>query len=248
MFEDRMIAYFLNLLENKETFSRAELMEVMQENGKAISEASFKLELQKMLKKGEIVRVGRNKYCVAKDGVGVYTYEYSTDAKAVAEVLKDKFPYLDFTIMDFVQLNEFVNHQLAHNVIYVSVESDLGEFVFDTLKEKYPGKVLINPTPEIYHQYWYDGIIVIGKLVSEAPMGQKEKWNTRIEKLLVDVLTNSILLSCVSDAELANIYEEAFAKYAIDESCMFRYAKRRGAEKKIREFIKKNTNVQLRVG
>ena len=248
MFEDRMIAYFLNLLENKETFSRAELMEVMQENGKAISEASFKLELQKMLKKGEIVRVGRNKYCVAKDGVGVYTYEYSVDAKAVAEVLKDKFPYLDFTIMDFVQLNEFVNHQLAHNVIYVSVESDLGEFVFDTLKKIYPGKVLINPTSEIYHQYWYDGIIVIGKLVSEAPMGQKEKWNTRIEKLLVDVLTNSILLSCVSDAELANIYEEAFAKYAIDESCMFRYAKRRGAEKKIREFIKKNTNVQLRVG
>lgn len=29
-----------------------------------------------------------------------------------------------------------------------------------------------------------------GKLVSEGSMGQKEKWNTRIEKLLVDVLTN----------------------------------------------------------
>lgn len=116
------------------------------------------------------------------------------------------------------------------------------------MKEKYPGKVLINPTLEIYHQYWYDGMIVIGKLVSEAPMGQNEKWNTRIEKLLVDVITNPILLSSISEKELTNIYEEAFAKYAVDESCMFRYAKRRGAEKKIREFIKKNTNVQLRVG
>lgn len=248
MFEDRMLAYYLKLLENKTTFSRAELMEAMQENGKSISEASFKLELQKMLKKGAIVRVGRNKYCVAKDGIGVYTYEYSADAKKVAEILMEKFPYLNFTIMDFVQLNEFVNHQLAHNVIYVSVEADLGDFVFDVLKEKYPGKVLINPTLEIYHQYWYDGIIVVGKLVSEAPMGHKEKWNTRIEKLLVDVMTNSILLSSVSDAELVNIYEEAFAKYAIDESCMFRYAKRRGAENKIRKFIKENTTVQLRVG
>ena len=91
-------------------------------------------------------------------------------------------------------------------------------------------------------------MIVIGKLVSEAPMGQNEKWNTRIEKLLVDVITNPILLSSISEKELTNIYEEAFAKYAVDESCMFRYAKRRGAEKKIREFIKKNTNVQLRVG
>ena len=248
MFEERMMAYCLKFLENKTTFSRAELMETIQEKGKTISEASFKLELQKMLKEGTIVRVGRNKYCVSKNGVGIYDYEYSDDAKAVAEILKKKFPYLDFTIMDFVQLNEFVNHQLAHNVIYVSVEEDLGDFVFDALKEKYPGKVLINPTPEIYHQYWYDGMIVVGKLVSEAPMGQKEKWNTRIEKLLVDVMTNSILLSSVSETELTSIYEEAFAKYAIDESCMFRYSKRRGAEKKIREFIKEKTNVQLRVG
>lgn len=248
MFEERMMAYYLKFLENKTTFSRVELLETIQENGKTISEASFKLELQKMLKEGTIVRVGRNKYCVAKDGVGTYGYEYSDDAKAVAGILKEKFPYLNYTIMDLVQLNEFVNHQLAHNVIYVSVEEDLGDFVFDVLKEKYPGKVLINPTPEIYHQYWYDGMIVVGKLVSEAPMGQKEKWNTRIEKLLVDVMTNSILLSSVSETELTNIYEEAFAKYAIDESCMFRYAKRRGAEKKIREFIKEKTNVQLRVG
>ena len=248
MFEERMMAYCLKFLENKTTFSRAEFMETIQENGKTISEASFKLELQKLLKEGTIVRVGRNKYCVSKNGVGIYAYEYSDDAKAVADILKEKFPYLDFTIMDFVQLNEFVNHQLAHNVIYVSVEEDLGDFVFNALKEKYPGKVLINPTPEIYHQYWYDGMIVVGKLVSEAPMGQKEKWNTRIEKLLVDVMTNSILLSSVSETELTNIYEEAFAKYAIDESCMFRYANRRGAEKKIREFIKEKTNVQLRVG
>lgn len=248
MFEDRMIAYYLKFLESKEIFSRTDLWDAMQEDGHEISEASLKLRLQKMLKEGMIVRVGRNKYCIAKDGVSVYSYEYSAEAKRVAQTLKERFPYLDFTIMDFVQLNEFVNHQLAHNVIYLSVEEDLGNFVFDVLKEKYPGKVLMNPTPEIYHQYWYEGMIVIGKLVSEAPMGQKEKWNTRIEKLLVDVLTNPILLCSVSEAERTNIYEEAFEKYAVDESCMFRYAKRRGAEKKIREFIKENTNVKLRVG
>lgn len=248
MFEDRMIAYYLKFLENKEIFSRTDLWDAMQEDGHEISEASLKLKLQRLLKEGTVVRVGRNKYCIAKAGVSVYSYEYSAEAKSVAQILKEKFPYLDFTIMDFVQLNEFVNHQLAHNVIYLSIEEDLGDFVFDALKEKYPGKVLMNPTPEIYHRYWYEGMIVIGKLVSEAPMGQKEKWNTRIEKLLVDVLTNPILLCSVSEAERTNIYEEAFEKYAVDESCMFRYAKRRGAEKKIREFIRKNTNVKLRVG
>ena len=79
-------------------------------------------------------------------------------------------------------------------------------------------------------------------------MGKVEKWNTRLEKLLVDIMTNSILISSISESELPNIYEEAFNKYVVDESCMFRYAKRRGAEKKIRDFIKNNTNVQLRMG
>lgn len=248
MFKDRMMAYYLKILENEKSFSRSELMETMKNDGKNISEATFKVGLQKLLKEGSIIRVGRNAYCVAKDGVGVYSYEYSDDAKNIAKILKEKFPLLNFTIMDFVQLNEFLNHQLAHNVIFVSVEDDLGNFVFDALKEVYPGKVLINPTPEMYHQYWYDDMIVIGKLISESPVGQQEKWNTRIEKLLVDLITNAILKSCVSESELPNIYEEAFAKYAIDESCMFRYAKRRGAEKKIREFIRDNTNVELRVG
>ena len=248
MFKDRMMAYYLKILENEKSFSRSELMETMKNDGKNISEATFKVELQKLLKEGSIIRVGRNAYCVAKEGVRVYNYAYSDDAKNIAKILKEKFPLLNFTIMDFVQLNEFVNHQLAHNVIFVSVEADLGDFVFDVLKEAYPGKVLINPTPEIYHQYWYDDMIVIGKLISESPVGQQEKWNTRIEKLLVDLITNAILKSSVSESELPNIYEEAFAKYAIDESCMFRYAKRRGAEKKIREFIRDNTNVELRVG
>ena len=178
----------------------------------------------------------------------MYTYEYSNNAKKVAEYLKQKFPYLDFTIMDFIQLNEFVNHQLAHNVIFVSVEDELGDFVFDALKELYPGKVLIKPSLEIYNKYWYDDMIVIEKLVSEAPMGKNERWNTRIEKLLVDVFTNSILVNTISETEVPNIYEEAFRKYAVDESCMFRYAKRRGAEKKIRNFIREKTNIQLRTG
>ncbi|MBQ4559507.1 MAG: hypothetical protein IJA54_04185 [Tyzzerella sp.] len=248
MFKDRMMAYYLKFLENEKTFSRTELMDILRMNGEEIGEASFKAALQKLLKEGVIVRVGRNAYCVANNGIRVYDYAYSEEATQVAECLNEKFPHLEFTIMDFVQLNEFVNHQLSHNVMFVSVEGDLGEFVFDTLRELYPGKVLINPSVEVYHQYWYDGMIVIGKLVSEAPMGQKEKWHTRIEKLLVDLFTNSILHSSISESELPKIYEEAFAKYAVDESCLFRYAKRRGAEKKIREFIAQKTNVQLRVG
>ena len=78
-----------------------------------------------------------------------------------------------FRIFELVQLNEFVNHQIAHNVIFVSVESGWGSYVFDSLKDQYVGKILLNPSVEIFHQYWSDDMIVIQKLVSESPKGER---------------------------------------------------------------------------
>lgn len=246
--KDNAKHYYLKTLMNSSSFSRNDLLQAMKENGVETSDSSFKVVLQRLLKDELIVRIGRNAYCVANNEIKVYEHEYTEEALKIAELIKRNFPYLNFTILDLIQLNEFTNHQLAHNVIHVSVEGNLGEFVFNVLKDIYPGKVLINPTLDVYHQYWYDGMIVIGKLVSESPMGQKQKWNTRIEKMLVDIMTNPILHCSISESELPTIYEEVFAKYAVDESCLFRYAKRRGADKKIHEFIEKNTNIQLRIG
>ena len=123
--------------------------------------------------------------------------------------LEEQYPYLNFTIFEFVQMNDFVNHLVAHNVIFLSVESDIMEFVFDTLKEKYPGKVLINPTADIYHQYWSDNMIVIVKLITEAPKGQEKSWHTRLEKLLVDIMSEPLLLASISESEYPGVYMDA---------------------------------------
>ena len=187
-------------------------------------------------------------YGVNEESRRMYEHEYSELARSIAKQMKEDFPYLSFSVFELVQLNAFVNHQIAHNVIFVSVESDLGDFVFDKLKEKYPGRVLIYPSVEIYHRYWCDDMIVIQKLTSEAPMGIREKWHTRIEKMLVDIFADDIQKESFSESELAGIYEDAFAGYAIDESCLFRYAKRRGAQRKLQEYLAANTNVKLRKG
>ena len=51
----------------------------------------------------------------------------------VASLIQEQFPLLDFSIMELIQLNDFVNHQIAHNVLFLSVEVDMIEFVFDSL-------------------------------------------------------------------------------------------------------------------
>ena len=239
---------YLKTLQKKTCFNRDDLFSAIKENGIVVSASMFKVLLKKLLDTGKIVRVGRNSYCVVDEQVKKYHYNYSELANEVAGIIIKEFQYLQFTIFELVQLNAFVNHQIAHNVVFVSVEADLRDFVFDKLKEKYPGKVLINPTTEIYNQYWSDNMIVLEKLVSEAPLGTDEKWHTRIEKLLVDVYADPIQKETFSVSELPIIYNDAFECYVIDESCMFRYAKRRGIEKELKKYILQHTHVTFRKG
>lgn len=227
-------------------FTRKELLESFRMAGYMLSEASFYKKVEELVKNGQIIRVGRNVYSLPDDKRLTYEYKYSELAEAVAQEIAQQYPYVNFSIFEFVQLNDFVNHLIAHNVIFLSVEAEIMDFVFETLRDKYPGKVLINPTVEIYHQYWSDNMIVLGKLTTEAPKGQKASWHTRLEKMLVDIMAEPLLLASISRAEYPHIYEEAFDRYVVDENGLFRYASRRKVTKKIKELIRKETDIVLR--
>ena len=236
----------LTALAGMKSFSFGDFFMTNQDSGCPLGEEAMRKRLRGLVKSGEVVRVGRNAYCVSGNKMSSYRHEYSEEANTVAQALREAFPAVEFTIFELVQLNEFVNHQLAHNVLFLSVEDDIIDFVFDLLKEQFPGKVLLDPTPELYHQYWYDGMIVLNKLVTEAPRGIEEAWHTRLEKLLVDLVSDSLLQEVISKSEYPAILERTFSGYVIDESCLFRYAKRRGAEKQLKALIREKTNITLR--
>lgn len=227
-------------------FTRKELLESFRMAGYTLSEASFYKKVEELVKNGQIIRVGRNVYSLPDDKRLMYEYRYSELADEVAQVIVQQYPSVNFSIFEFIQLNDFVNHLIAHNVIFLSVEADVMDFVFETLRDKYPGKVLINPTVEIYHQYWSDNMIVLGKLTTEAPKGKKVSWHTRLEKLLVDIIAEPLLLASISRAEYPHIYENAFDRYIVDENGLFRYASRRKMKKKIIELIRKETDIVLK--
>lgn len=81
-----------------------------------------KSTLEKYLESGEIVRIGRNAYCV-RGKLKDYEYDYSGIAVHIAKILNEDFYDLDFRISELYQMNRFLNHQIAHNVIFVFVEN-----------------------------------------------------------------------------------------------------------------------------
>ena len=200
------MAEFLTALSNAGNFTRDDFALVYRAKNKDATESSCRFVLQKLLDSGSIARVGRNNYCVNDKTSRKYTHEYSDLATSVAGKIRETYPELDFRIFELVQLNEFVNHQIAHNAVFIFVEGDLGEYVFDTLKEEYAGHILLNPNAD----------------------------------MLVDIVSDKLLRSCVNQGEYKTIFTQAFKDFYIDESQLFRYARRRNAKAKVLEQIDKS--------
>ena len=141
-------------------------------------------------------------------------------------------------------MNDFVNHQIAKNVIFIEVEAMLVDTVYEKLHEKYP-YAMIQPTVDIfYKQRAPETDIVVQKFLSEAP-APDANHSCVIEKLLVDLLSKKLSGSLIERSEYPRIYEDVFRKYNIDETRMFRYAKRRNLYDSLLSFIKTKTGIQL---
>ncbi len=237
---------YFESIKGQKCFDRQQVLQSFRSAGYELSDSSFYKQLALLIKSGDLVRVGDGVYSFSSKNFMPYTHEYSSLSIEVASFIQSQYPLVDFSITELIQLNDFVNHQIAHNVLFLSVESDAKEFVFDSLKERYFGKVLIDPNLEVYNHYWSDGAIVINKLVTEAPKGNEISWHARLEKVLVDLIADHLFASSVSESEYPAIYENAFSMYAIDESCLFRYAKRRAVDGKIKKLIREKTDITLK--
>jgi hypothetical protein len=224
------------------TYTSEELFDIMREQEQNISRASFYRRLKQSVADRELIPVMRGKYQVANKQV--YSYELSDKAKDIKQKIELQFPAVEFAIFESLQLNEFINHQIARNTIFVQVDKDALPFVFDSLKESILGGVLLNPSVQLFNQYWREDIIVLTRLLTEAPI--KDNY-CKLEKILVDLFCDNVQRELFSQSELPNLLENAFDKYQIDLSCFTRYAKRRGAYEKIITFINGNTHIELKV-
>jgi hypothetical protein len=216
---------------NALSFSRREF-ELEMNKAYGLNMQQSKYDLQKKLDQGAVVRAGWNHYSANKDKRR-YSYDYSIEANETVSVIESNYYDLGFRIFELRQLNQFVNHLIACNAIVISVENEMVDFVFDTLSRAYPGKVLLKPSLDMYYRYQQDNEIIIIRLPSEAPKGFERPWETRLEKIIVDVLVDKLIGGIVPDGEKQNIVDGAFGNYLVDEATMVRYAKRKGAEKKL---------------
>ena len=228
-------------------FTKNEFADLIHEINPQYSERSIYWLLRKLQDENQIQKLGKNIFessCQKKQKIP-YTYEHSGEWGLIVSIIEKVYPLLDFQAWELIQFNEFVNHQIAHNTIFIEVEAMLEEAVFHTLRNHFPC-VLLCPSEDAFYQYRSpEQTIVVLKLISEAPKPSRQSHSALLEKLLVDLFSRKLTGHLIEHAEYPAVYEDAFSKYLIDQKKMFRYARRRGVEEDIKEFIRASTNIKL---
>ena len=211
------------------------------------SEASINWMLVTLRKQGSLASAGSGKYYRPPQDAPAkkqYSYPHSPEYFDLEKEITESYPLVNFQMWELIQMNDFVNHQITKNVIFIEVEAMLVDTVYELLHEKYP-YAMIQPTSDtFYKQRAPETDIVVQKLLSEAP-APNANHSCVIEKLLVDLLSRKLSGSLIERSEYPRIYEDVFRKYNIDETRMFRYAKRRHLYDSLLSFIKTKTGIQL---
>ncbi|MBR7000338.1 MAG: hypothetical protein IKI01_06935 [Lachnospiraceae bacterium] len=210
-------------------------------------ETSVNWMLVTLRRQGRLASAGAGKYYRTPQDTPArkqYSYPHSPEYLALEKEITEAYPLVHFQMWELIQMNDFVNHQIAKNVIFVEAEAMLVDTVYELLHGKHP-YAMVQPTYDaFYKQRAPETDIVVQKLLSEAP-SPDANHSCVMEKLLVDLLSKKLSGSLIERSEYPRIYEDVFRKYNIDETRMFRYAKRRHLYESLLSFIKTKTDIKL---
>ena len=240
------IEVLLNGIDRK-SFSREDIQKRAEKLDPGFRKTQMRYLIGRLLQSGKIVRVSHGIYQQSSDHVEkkTYTNQYSESTKKLIRRMQKKYPMLHYRVWELRWLNEFFNHQITQNKVFLEVENEGCDFVYDYLFDAYQGKILLRPSSEEIYRYGIDGTVIIDRLISEAPPGFPDKYNVPLEKIIVDLFANKKLQAMLSRGDYPDALENIFRKYEVNQSAMLRYARRRNKKIDMCVFFEEKTDIEM---
>lgn len=228
----------LEHLDDKKTYSNKELVEALKKIRPGLSENTYHWTVNALIRDCLLSKLGYDSYCLyVSEPKQKYVPIYSDRAKELITLISNKYKELCFTVFETTLLNEFLNHLISQNTIFIQVEKDSSIFVFRFLQDMGYMKIMYKPQLKDFNLYWSKDSIVITDLISESPIRSENSHSILLEKMLVDIVSDKLIESTFSKAEIPEVAEQMRKKYQFDDSRMMRYARRRNREKLSSEFV-----------
>jgi hypothetical protein len=229
-----------NAFKNKDIFESKELYTLLNQKSE-IKESTFHWKLYELTQKGILEKVGRGKYKLGERKI--FKPILNDETVEIYRKICALFPQnidnpIRFCCWHTSILNELMNHQPARFFTVIETEKEVIESVFHLLREQY-SDVFVNPSQKEINDYVVgkQGVIVLKTLKTESPIQIIDNIQTvTIEKLLIDIYCEENLFVTYQEPEREVIFMNAFENYVINESKLFRYARRRCSLMKLEEF------------
>ncbi len=205
----------------------------------AISDEGFRSRIHRLTKMGVLQRIGQGTYRIGEQMIFIPTITPLT--KKIYTAIHKQFPYASTSIWHTSNLNEFMVHQPFVFNLIVEVEKDAAESVFYFIKETFKN-VYLNPTAEIYQNYiaGKTNSIIVKSMVTESPVQDiYEVMTPTIEKILVDIYSDKVIYAAFQGKEMQHIFTNAFKKYTVNISTLYRYAHRRGKKEEMVAYVER---------
>lgn len=222
-------------------FARKDLIRYLTDLEKLDAPSSLSEQLNRLLKNGQIIRLERGVYKLPDNIKKDFIIICSDDIKNISGQIRQKFPFAEFCIWDGSVILPFVHHIPNIKFIYIDVERDAAESVFNLLNSGTGKRIFFTPTQTDFERYISGNeAFIIRQLISEAPLQLVNGINTpTIEKILVDIAGDTEF-AFLQGNELHNVYTNIFKKFNVNKKRMLRYAARRARRKEVEQLI--NTN------
>jgi Family of unknown function (DUF6577) len=250
---DLYIPELKSAFSDRKFFHKADLVNFYRSQSAKYSENAFRRFLYGLEKRGLIQSVDAGVYTLSEEQPAPRPQKkflpiFSPELSDRNESIRTAFPYTEYLLWETKIFHEFMLHQPGKNQVILETEKEAVEAVFNFLSSQEEGKVFLQPDRTVVERYIMpkiDSVIVLN-LITQSP---RQKVNEipcpKLEKILVDVFTDTNLFYIFQGQELVNIFETAFHTYRISQKTLFRYAGRRKVSQKIRAFINQQTNIQL---
>ncbi len=221
--------------------ARKELLARVATLNPTLKKATLDVYLHRLAQRNQLVHAGRGLYALPGEG-GAADFTPAVPPELVnlwQDVATELF--LDTGCVWTTQwLNDFTTHQLMRTVQLIEVAPEALQSTYYALKDRLGGRVFLQPDVrvlELYVAETPDALLVL-PLVSRAPVQRVVGTPVpRLEKLLVDLLSDPALFAAYQGEELRTIYRTAARRYRLDARRLFSYAKRRGKALALRELL-----------
>ncbi|HJJ36674.1 MAG TPA: hypothetical protein O0X27_05825, partial [Methanocorpusculum sp.] len=220
------------------TYTRKELQSCLPDGAASASNNAFSWILKRELEAGRLHHVGRDTYSLDSASMkDTYTHVLSEPAGNVLRRITAALPLVTVQIWETRQYNEFLNHQIGMNTIFLEAEKLFLDSVYEVLDRMPDVHVLVQPRIGDFLRYQKENTVVLIRCTSESPALKSNPHLPAIEKLLVDLKANRYLQAIVDQSEIGEVFSQAYAHYCVSTGTLRRYALRRTAWEKVEPYL-----------